>query len=50
MMTAVTHTVPAQKLNIIKKNEYGEVLNFFLYNDHKTTLTFCQVIILLYTI
>ena len=30
------------------KNECGEVLNFFLYNDHKTTLTFCQVIILLF--
>ena len=27
----------------------GEVLNLFLSKDHKMTLNFCQVIILLYT-
>ena len=35
---------------ISAKKSLGEVLNFFLSEDHKTTLTFCQVIILLYTI
>ena len=32
-----------------KKMIGGGVLNLFLSKDHKTTLTFCQVIILLYT-
>ena len=44
----VKHTVPAQ-IKYQQKNHWGEVLNFFLSEDHKTTLTFCQVIILLYT-
>ena len=43
------HTVPTQKSNIGKKNDGGGVLNLFLSKDHKTTLAFCQVIILLYT-
>ena len=45
----IYHTVPAQKSNISKKNHCGEVLNFFLSDYHQTILTFCQVIILLYT-
>ena len=45
----VGHTVPAQKSNISKKMIGGGVLNLFLSKDYKTTLTFCQVIILLYT-
>ena len=39
---------PRSEIKYHWKNECGEVLNFFLYNDHKTTLTFCQVIILLF--
>ena len=34
---------------ISAKNDGGGVLNLFLSKDHKTTLAFCQVIILLYT-
>ena len=43
------HTVSAQKSNISKKMSGGEVLNLFLSKDHGMTLTFCQVIVLLYT-
>ena len=41
---------PRSEIKYQQKNHWGEVLNFFLSEDHKTTLTFCQVIILLYTI
>ena len=34
---------------ISAKNYWGGVLNLFLSKDHKTTLTYCQVIIVLYT-
>ena len=44
-----THTVPEQKLNISKKMTTKGTSTIFLSKDHKTTLTFCQVIILLYT-
>ena len=39
---------PRSEIKYQQKNHCGEVLNFFLTEDHKTTLTFCQVIILLY--
>ena len=45
-----THTVPEQKLNISKKMTKKGTSTIFLSKDHKTTLTFCQVITLLYTI
>ena len=39
---------PRSEIKYQQKNHCGEVLNFFLTEDHKTTLTFCQVIILLF--
>ena len=45
----MAHTVPEQKLNVSKKMTTKGTSTIFLSKDHKTTLTFCQVIILLYT-
>ena len=46
-----THSYrPRSEIKYQQKNHCGEVLNFFLTEDHKTTLTFCQVIILFYPI
>ena len=40
---------PRSEIKYQQKTDSGEVLNLSLSKDHKTTLTFCQVIILLYT-
>ena len=40
---------PRSEIKYQQKADSGEVLNLFLCKDQKTTLTFCQVIILLYT-
>ena len=40
---------PRSEIKYQQKTDSGEVFNLFLSKDHKTTLTFCQVIILLYT-
>ena len=40
---------PRSEIKYQQKTHSVEVLNLFLSKDHKTTLTFCQVIILLYT-
>ena len=48
MSIHVSHRLRSE-IKYQQKNHWGEVLNFFLSEDHKTTLTFCQVIILLYT-
>ena len=45
----IPHTVPEQKLNVSKKMTTKGASTIFLSKDHKTTFTFCQVIILLYT-
>ena len=50
LRTDVLYTPSPLRNQISAKNHWGEVLNFFLYEDHNTIFTFCQVIILLYTI
>ena len=42
-LTSKFSHVPAQKSNISKKNHWGEVLNFFLSEDHRRLLLFARL-------